>query len=327
MARSEKPQWVLKGLAHRAQRLAIALLPPICGLCRRGHDQPTAICWHCIEALQRNDHACARCAEPAHHLNSQGHCYRCQRKSPLFVSVTAPFLMVGAMQQLIHQWKFDGHTVLSPILAALLVKQLMQQPRIAADAAKVEALLGSPTGDNPATNASRSARIGPASPSDNASARRFTLPPAVTRVGNAPGKAAHSTPQFLVPIPSHSRRRWHRGFDQTWLLANNLTKLCGIPLLRGLKRTRFASAQHQLRRRERAINMRNAFTAQCQLSGEHITLVDDVVTTGATATAATQALLAAGAGSVEVWCLARTPGPERKVAYSLTHVKSRHLKP
>jgi len=248
-------QTAMQTFMRRAQQLVLTLLPPICGLCRQGHSQPTAICQRCIDSLPQNRHPCGRCAEPSHYLAGHGHCYQCRLTPPLFVSVSAPFLMTGPMQQLIHQWKFEGQTTLSTMLAALLIKHLMGQ--------------------------------------------------------DSPRKADHLTPRYIVPIPSHWRRRWHRGFDQTWLLANNLAQLCGIPVLRGLRRTRFATAQHQLSRRERAVNMHHAFTTKCQLLGGHIVLVDDVVTTGATATAATQALLAAGADSVEVWCLARTPAPVR----------------
>lgn len=308
----------MQGLAHRAQLLAMALLPPICGLCRQGHTQPTAICRDCIDALQRNTHACGGCAEPAQYLDSQGRCYRCQTKSPLFASVTAPFLMTGYMQQLIHQWKFEGHTTLSPMLAALLIKHLVHQQKVEADTGRIDALMGLAKDAIPVKCALRSERISSIGPNDDTDAGSHTFPSASSAgkktpavIGNTHNKTCHSMPQFLIPIPSHWRRRWHRGFDQTWLLANNLTRLCGIPTLRGLRRTRFASAQHQLSRRERAANMHDAFTARCQLSGGHIALVDDVVTTGATATAATQVLLAAGADSVEVWCLARTPAPVR----------------
>jgi predicted amidophosphoribosyltransferase len=68
-----------------------------------------------------------------------------------------------------------------------------------------------------------------------------------------------------------------------------------------------------LSRAARARNLRDAMWVTPEgirgLAGRHVALVDDVLTTGVTAAAAGQALLAAGAASVQVWVLARTPAP------------------
>ena len=60
---------------------------------------------------------------------------------------------------------------------------------------------------------------------------------------------------------------------------------------------------------ERARNLRGAFTARRPCDNLRIAIVDDVLTTGATAAAMATVLHAAGAGHIEVWCLARTPAP------------------
>lgn len=312
MAMPEQLQSAMQILMHHTQQLALALLPPTCSLCRQNHAQPTPICHDCINGLPRNEHACCRCAEPSHHLDERGSCYRCRVKSPVFVSVTAPFLMTGPVQQLIHQWKFEGHTTLSPVLAALLAKHLIRLQKVEADTLKVNTLLGLANHHAvPQARPSSATSLGTEDPGYAAEDLPHASAAADSAAQSSPVAAEHLIPKYLVPIPSHWRRRWHRGFDQTWLLANNLTRLCGIPVVQGLRRTRFATAQHQLSRYERTANMQDAFAAQIRLTGGHIALIDDVVTTGATATAATQALLAAGADSVEVWCLARTPAPAR----------------
>ena len=61
--------------------------------------------------------------------------------------------------------------------------------------------------------------------------------------------------------------------------------------------------------RQRAGNLRGAFTALRPCDNLSVAIVDDVLTTGATAAAVANVLSAAGASPIEVWCLARTPAP------------------
>jgi predicted amidophosphoribosyltransferase len=70
-------------------------------------------------------------------------------------------------------------------------------------------------------------------------------------------------------------------------------------------------AQQDLDAKARKRNLRNAFalTPDAELSGRHFALVDDVLTTGATAQALARLLMNAGAARVDVYCLARTPKP------------------
>ena len=74
-----------------------------------------------------------------------------------------------------------------------------------------------------------------------------------------------------------------------------------------LRRVVSTSTQTRLTRQQRAANMRGAFAMRdgARLDGERVVLVDDVFTTGATTSACAQALLAAGAGDVCVWTVAR----------------------
>lgn len=119
---------------------------------------------------------------------------------------------------------------------------------------------------------------------------------------------------LLVPVPLHWRRRWHRGFNQSELLAAQLghyaDKRVGLsPDLHIAKRKQPTAAQSGLSAAQRRCNLRDAFTVSQPCDNLHVAIVDDVLTTGATAAALSRALKQAGARSVDVWCLARTPAP------------------
>ncbi len=116
----------------------------------------------------------------------------------------------------------------------------------------------------------------------------------------------------LVPIPLHWRRRWQRGYNQSALLTAELKRQCpGLAntLIAGglLHRQRATAAQSGMSARARRGNLKGAFTARQPCDNLRLAVVDDVLTTGATAEAAASALRNAGADHVEVWCLARTP--------------------
>ncbi|HOU41752.1 MAG TPA: phosphoribosyltransferase family protein [Promineifilum sp.] len=114
-------------------------------------------------------------------------------------------------------------------------------------------------------------------------------------------------PDLIVPIPLHPRRRRQRGYNQSELLARPLAEAVGVAYsATPLQRTRHTQPQVGLGPQARAVNVRGAFTAAPdEARGRAILLVDDVLTTGATMTAAAEALLAAGAASVSAYCLAR----------------------
>ena len=113
---------------------------------------------------------------------------------------------------------------------------------------------------------------------------------------------------LIVPVPLHSLKQREREFNQAERLAARLSDATRIPLnKRLLQRVRFTNTQTRLTRPERAANMRGAFAMRhgARLDGERVILVDDVFTTGATTSACAQTLLAAGAGKVCVWTVAR----------------------
>ena len=124
-----------------------------------------------------------------------------------------------------------------------------------------------------------------------------------------------SPPDIIVPIPLHWTKNWQRGFNQSVLFAMELRRQCRkfkeTSLdTRLVQRHRATSPQSGLAARERQINMRGAFTARRRCDNLRIAIVDDVLTTGATAAAVATTLRDAGASHIEIWCLARTPEPQ-----------------
>jgi ComF family protein len=116
---------------------------------------------------------------------------------------------------------------------------------------------------------------------------------------------------MVLPVPLHRNRERQRGFNQAGLLAVRVGKLCGIPLGgRDCVRVRDTPPQTGLRAAERRKNVRGAFAVPRpeRVRGRRVLLVDDVLTTGATADACARALLEAGARSVWVLTLARARG-------------------
>lgn len=111
----------------------------------------------------------------------------------------------------------------------------------------------------------------------------------------------------VVAIPLARGRRTARGYDQAALLAGHLAAAAGATRLRAaLRRVRETPPQVGRSRAARARNVAGAFRAEARMvAGRDLVLVDDVVTTGATADAAAAALKAAGARSVAVVALAR----------------------
>jgi ComF family protein len=119
-------------------------------------------------------------------------------------------------------------------------------------------------------------------------------------------------PDLLLPVPLARRRLRQRGFNQAQMLADWLSRPLGIATdARVLERVLDTPAQQQLDAATRRRNLRQAFAVAtgADFKGRHLALVDDVLTTGATAEALARLLKRAGAERVDVYCLARTPKP------------------
>jgi ComF family protein len=130
---------------------------------------------------------------------------------------------------------------------------------------------------------------------------------ALARAARACGAVARV--DALVPMPLAVERQRARGMNQAREIAKALGRAAGLPLASGLLRVRHGAPQAALPWRERLRNVRGAFAAAAPFDGVRVALVDDVMTTGATAAAAAAALRRAGAARVEAWVVARTPPP------------------
>lgn len=125
------------------------------------------------------------------------------------------------------------------------------------------------------------------------------------------GNSALEGADLLVPVPLHWRRLLKRKFNQSALLAYGIHRRTGIPCApKLLQRVIYTRPQMRLDRAERLRNVKRAFavpeSSRELLRNKIVVLVDDVVTTGATANACATALKKAGAKEVRVLSLART---------------------
>jgi ComF family protein len=122
-------------------------------------------------------------------------------------------------------------------------------------------------------------------------------------------------PSLLLPMPLSRQRLRERGYNQAWELARRIAAALHCPADAELL-LRVKDGPHQLAfpREQRAANVRGAFAVEplraSELRGRTVALVDDVMTSGATASEATCVLLQAGAASVQVWVVGRTARPE-----------------
>ena len=246
------------------------LAPASCLLCRRQHNKARAICADCEAAFSRNQHACQRCALPLQPLHSRV----IDGFAP--ARIAAPRLCLTCIK---HPPPFFGAH--APYLMRTGMRDLIHlwkfQNRPQLTGLLAELLLrGLPT------------------------ASAESLP--------KPWAAAHTV---LVPIPTQWRRQVRRGFDHTWLLANAIQSRWVRPAVvrSWLKNRHYRPAQHRLNKKSRLADARDRFIAHPAIAGRNVALIDDVMTTGATARAAARACTEAGARSVAVWCLARTPAP------------------
>ncbi len=125
-------------------------------------------------------------------------------------------------------------------------------------------------------------------------------------------RSGATTVHAVLPVPLAPARLAERGHNQAWELARHAAHELRLParadlLLRVLDTPR----QSTLTRAQRLANLRQAFMLdprqRSSIAGQHLALVDDVMTTGATAREAAAVLLRGGAASVQLWVLARTP--------------------
>jgi ComF family protein len=117
-------------------------------------------------------------------------------------------------------------------------------------------------------------------------------------------------PDRLIPMPLHARRIRERGFNHATEIAREVAKRLELPLdLASCQRNRDTPPQMGLKHDARRRNVRGAFACSGDVSGLHIALVDDVMTTGTSLDELAKTLKRAGAREVSCWVVARTLAP------------------
>ena len=254
------------------RRLLQFLLPSVCLLCRQRSERDIDLCRACEAAMEANDDACWRCGERAPPNAKDGLCSACIVAPPPWSRTVAPYRYQGAMARVVAGLKTGNGLKQARALGELAAVGI---------AAGYAQTLPLPLGETPSASN-----------------------------GGSPATAPNELPTAIVPMPLTRQRRRQRGFNQAELLAAVIGPRLGLRQHRKcLVRVRNAPPQRSLSRAARLTNLRGAFAVRRPLPGKRLALLDDVATTGATARAATEALLAAGAEDVHVWVVAKTPAP------------------
>ena len=118
-------------------------------------------------------------------------------------------------------------------------------------------------------------------------------------------------PDCLIAVPLTTKRLRQRGFNQAQMLCDWLGQHLAIKVLGDVVvRSKETLSQQQLTAKARKANLSRAFSLKHNLvKNAHVAVVDDVLTTGATAQAMAKVLYQAGAKRIDIYCLARTPAP------------------
>ena len=125
--------------------------------------------------------------------------------------------------------------------------------------------------------------------------------------------ASMPRPDLLIAPPLAASRLRDRGFNQAVEIARVVGRRLGVRVdAHAIVRRRETQPQARLDRRARQANLRGAFECVRDVEGSEVAIVDDVLTTGATADALARALKQAGAARVSVWAVARAPEPDSR---------------
>ena len=121
----------------------------------------------------------------------------------------------------------------------------------------------------------------------------------------------HPLPASIIPVPLHKKRLQERGYNQAIELGRPIAKKLNLPLLINIcERTRATEPQSSLSRTKRQQNVKSAFSLNLKkkVTGRHIAILDDVITTGSTIKAMSQLFKQPGSQveKITFWCIART---------------------
>lgn len=241
--------------------------PEMCHLCYGS--ATSRLCSSCYESLPLNDQAsCSLCDLPLLLVESI-FCHGCIQKPPSFDLALCAWRYEAPINQLITSLKEKHCHFWIPSLSQPLLRKIQ----------KCYIHLDRPS-QPPQTPSAPSASV---------------------------MRSVHPLPDILVPIPIHWTNRMTRGYNQSQLIAQYLASQVKRPVTSVLKKQIRTPAQKGLTRQQRQRNLQSSFVCKHKVEGIHIALIDDVMTTGATAEAAAQLLKQHGAKRVDIWALARTP--------------------
>jgi ComF family protein len=114
-------------------------------------------------------------------------------------------------------------------------------------------------------------------------------------------------PDALISVPMHINRLRERGYNHSSLIAQQLSKLLKIPVLKGAlikSRETYPQAQQSLKQRKK--NLRGSFEFKKKIQAKNVAIIDDVLTTGATAEEIAKILKKNGVDYVQIWGIAHT---------------------
>lgn len=113
--------------------------------------------------------------------------------------------------------------------------------------------------------------------------------------------------EAVIPVPMHWWKRFKRGYNQAEIIAETIADCAGIPMVKAIKAVKPHAVQSRKTGDERAANVRGIFALRRKdISGKHVAIVDDILTTGSTLSEAINTLLKGNPASVTVLTLAAT---------------------
>ena len=278
------------------------LLPGNCLLCQQPHARARPICLACEAGFSLNNMSCTRCALPLSEKPetarrpARAHFTHTYRASPRKIdslgaeaaasarsAALTPEPLSSCPACLRHQPDFDS--TIAPFLMRTGIRALIHLWKFQ-NRPQLSLLLAELFLDAIATHSIWAPAASASQPPDD-------------------------EPWLFVPIPTQWQRHIRRGFDHTWLLAQALNALWygDSTVCFALCNQRPRASQHRMSRSARWAHSESRFVARSAVCNRRVVLIDDVMTTGATARAAATACRRAGAQTVQVWCLARTPDP------------------
>lgn len=107
----------------------------------------------------------------------------------------------------------------------------------------------------------------------------------------------------IIPMPIHTRRLHHRGYNQSMYIAKGISKATGIPIDgKSVIKSKYTDNQVRVSAQERKTNVENTFKVlnNENIKGKHVLLVDDVITTSSTMKSLGEAVMAAGCSDISV---------------------------